>query len=44
VHEVAIRQHRFDAEYVMNREPVFEAMRAAGIFGDIAADRANRLA
>ena len=42
--DLAIHQHQLDAEDVVGGQPVFEAMHAAGIFGDIAADRAGDLA
>ena len=44
VHHLAVRQHRLDAEHVMNREPVLQAVRAAGVLGHVAADRADQLA
>ncbi len=40
---LAVGKNRLDAQDVMNGEPVFQAVRAAGIFGDVAADRANQL-
>ena len=43
-HDLALDRHHFDADHVVGREPVFEAMHAAGILGDIAADRAGDLA
>ena len=44
VHEVAVRQHGFDAKHVMDGEAVLQAVRAAGVLGDVAADRADDLA
>ena len=44
MHEFAAGQHRLDAEHVVHGEPVFQAVGAAGIFGDVAADRADLLA
>ena len=44
VHELAVGQHGFDAEHVMHREAVLQAVRAAGVLGDVAADRADDLA
>ena len=44
VHELAVGQHRFDAEHVMHGEAVLQAVRAAGVLGDVAADRADLLA
>ena len=41
---LAGRQHGAQAEHVIERHPVLEAVRAAGIEGDVAADRADRLA
>ncbi len=43
-HDFAIDQHDFETEKVVGREAVFEAMHAARVFGDIAADRAGDLA
>ena len=42
--DLAIDQHQLDAEEVVGGEPVFEAMHAARILGDIAADGAGDLA
>ena len=42
--QLAVGQHRLDPEHVMNGEAVLEAMRAAGVLGDVAADRAHLLA
>src|SRR4029453_14240650 len=39
-----VHQHQLDAHQVLRRQPVFQAMDAAGIFRDIAADRAGDLA
>ena len=44
VHQLAVRQHRFDAEHVVHGEAVLQAVRAAGVLGDVAADRADDLA
>ena len=44
MHELAVGQHGLDAEHVMHREAVFQAVRAAGVLGDVAADRADLLA
>ena len=44
VHELAVRKHRLDPEDVMHGEAVLQAVRAAGILGDVAADRADLLA
>ena len=41
--DLAGHQHHFDAEHIIGGEAIFEAMHAAGIFGDIAADRAGDL-
>ena len=43
-HDLAVDQHDFEAEQVVRRQPVFQAMHAARILGDIAADRAGDLA
>ena len=43
VDERAIGENDFEAEDVRGGESVFEAMRAAGIFGDVAADAARGL-
>ena len=40
---LAIHQHHLDAENVVGRQPVFQAMHAAGILRDIAADRTGDL-
>ena len=42
-HDLAIHQHHLDAEHVVGRQAVFQAVHAAGIFRDIAADRAGDL-
>ena len=44
VHELAVRQHGLDAEHVVHGEAVLQAVRAAGVLGDVAADRADHLA
>ena len=41
---LAIDHHDLDAEDVVGGQPVFEAMHAARILGDVAADRAGDLA
>ena len=43
-HDLAVDRHHFDADDVVGREPVFEAVNAARILGDIPADRAGDLA
>ena len=43
-HHLAVDQHQLDAQHVVGGEPVFEAMHAARILGDVAADRAGDLA
>ena len=42
--DLAFDRHHFDADDIVGREPVFQAMHAARILGDIAADRAGDLA
>ena len=42
--DLAIHQHHFDAEDVVCGKPVLQAMHAAGIFRNVAADRARDLA
>jgi hypothetical protein len=42
-HHLAIHQHHLDAEHIVGGEAVFQAVHAAGIFRDIAADRAGDL-
>jgi hypothetical protein len=42
-HRLAVHQHHLDAEHIVGGEAVFEAMHAAGILRDIAADRAGDL-
>ena len=44
VHQLAVGQHRFDAEHVVDGETVLQAVRAAGVLGDVPADRADDLA
>ena len=41
--DLAGDQHHLDAEHVVGGQPVFQAMHAAGIFRDVAADRAGDL-
>ena len=43
-HDLAVDQHHLDAEHVVGGEAVFQAMHAAGILGDVAADGAGDLA
>ena len=43
LHEIAVRQHRLDGEDVMHGEAVLQTVRAAGVLGDVAADRAHLL-
>ena len=42
-HHRAIHQHHLDAEHIVGGQAVFQAMHAAGILRDIAADRAGDL-
>ena len=42
--DVPRRQHQLDAEDVVGRDAVLERVRAARVLGDVAADRARRLA
>ncbi len=44
IENLAIHHHDADGEHVVHRHPVFQAMRAAGIGGDVAADGAGDLA
>jgi hypothetical protein len=41
--DLAVDQHQFDAEHVVGGQAVFEAVHAAGILRDVAADRAGDL-
>ena len=41
VDELAVGQHGLDAEHVVDGEAVLQAVRAAGVLGDVAADRAD---
>ena len=43
-HELAVGHHGLDLEHVVHGEAVLQAMRAAGVLGDVAADRAHLLA
>ena len=43
VHELAVGQHRFHCQHVMHREAVLQAVGAAGVLGDVAANRADLL-
>jgi hypothetical protein len=38
MHDLAVRQHRFHTEHMMHGEAIFEAVRAAGVLGNVAAD------
>ena len=42
--ELAVGQHDVDGEHVVDGEAVLEAVRAARVLGDVAADRADLLA
>ncbi len=42
-HDLAVHQHQFAAKHVVGGDAVFEAVHAAGIFRDIAADGAGNL-
>ena len=42
--QLAVGQHHLELEHVVGREAVLEAVRAAGVLGDVAADRAHLLA
>src|SRR5262249_26188216 len=44
LYDLAARQDQLDAEDVVGRDPVLERVRAAGVLGDVAADRARGLA
>ena len=41
--ELAVRQHDLRCEHVVDGEAVLEAVRAAGVLGDVASDRADLL-
>ena len=41
--DLAVHQHHLDAEHVVGGQAVFQAMHAAGILRDVAADRAGDL-
>ena len=43
-HDLAVGQHGLDPEHVVARHPVLEAVRAARVEGEVAADRADGLA
>jgi hypothetical protein len=43
MHEIAVRQHRFHREHMVNGETVLQAVRAAGVFRHVAANRAHLL-
>jgi len=43
-HHFSRSQHGLDAEHMIGGHPVFQAMRAARVEGDVATDRANGLA
>ena len=42
--DLAVREHHGQPGHVVDREPVLEAVRAARVLGDVAADRAHLLA
>jgi len=42
-YDLAVDQHHLDAEYIVRGQAVFQAVDAAGIFRDVAADRAGDL-
>ncbi len=44
VHDVAVGEHDLEARHVRDGETVLEAVRAARVLGDVAADRADLLA
>ena len=44
MHHLAVRQDGFDAHHVMDGESVLQAVRAAGVLRDVAADRTDQLA
>ena len=44
MHYLAIRQDHLQADHVVGRHAVSEAVGAAGVLGDVAAERAGRLA
>ena len=43
-HDLAVREHDDRCEHVVDGEAVLQAVRAAGVLGDVAADRAHLLA
>ena len=43
-HHLAVRQHHLEPEHVVGGEAVFQAVHAARVLGDVAADRAGDLA
>ena len=43
-HHAAIGKHHLHGEHVVTGDPIFEAVHAAGVFGDVAADAAGHLA
>ena len=43
-HDVAVRQHHLEAQQIVGREAVLQAVHAARVLGDVAADRARDLA
>src|SRR2546423_939389 len=43
-HPFAVRQDDLDREHVISRHAVLQAVRPAGVFGDVAADGASHLA
>ena len=44
LNDLAVGQHDLEPGHVVGREPVLEAVRSAGVLGDVAADRADDLA
>jgi hypothetical protein len=44
MHDLAVGHHRLDFEYVVNGEPILQAVRTAGIFSDVPTNRAHLLA
>ena len=44
MHDLAVRQDYLQAEHVVGRHTISEAVGAAGVLGDVAAERAGRLA
>ena len=44
IDDLAVHQHDADAEQVVGGDAVFQAVRAAGVHGDVAGERAGELA